>query len=162
MYFKQSDFFSGMDQGFVKDMLSKAQKPSYQAGDIIFREGDQTRYFFILIKGHVKLSIGEDGQTVFAINHPGECFGWSSLINRARYSASAVCVTPTILVQLEKTHVRTTLKNNPANGLIFMERLAGLIGNRLLKSYQSLLSLTRLDSQPTVGSGQLLADLEPA
>ena len=160
MYFKQSDFFAGMDHGFVGNIMTNGEKMSYQTGDILFREGDQTQYFYILIKGHVKLRIGKDGHTVFIINHAGECFGWSSLINRSRYSASAVCAAPTTLMQLEKTRMRATLKNNPANGLIFMERLAGMIGERLLLSYRTLGSLAMLASYPTEGTGQVQESLE--
>ena len=159
MYFKQSDFFSGMSHEFVKGMIDNAEKVTYAAGDTIFKEGDQTRHYFILVKGHVKLSIGHDGHTVFVINHAGECFGWSSLIDRPRYSASAICVAPTILMRLDKTSVREHLKSNPAEGLIFMKRLAGLIGERLLLSYQSLASLA---SSPTEGTGQLMEAMEPA
>ena len=103
MYFKQSDFFSGMDHEFVKDMMENATKETYEDGHTIFKEGDQTRHFYILIKGHVRLSIGRDGHTVFVINHPGECFGWSSLINRSRYSASAVCAAVNPILSREGT-----------------------------------------------------------
>jgi len=162
MYFKQSDFFSGMAHSFVKDLMEKAEKAAYESGDIIFREGDPTRYFYILIKGHIKLLIGDDAHTVFVIDHPGECFGWSSLINRSRYSASAVCVAPTNLMRLEKTHFRATLERHPADGLLFMERVAGMIGDRLLLSYRTLASLATLAAHPTEGSGQVQEVLELA
>lgn len=162
MYFKQSDFFSGMAHSFVKDLMEKAGKAAYESGDIIFREGDPTRYFYILIKGHIKLTIGDDAHTVFVIDHPGECFGWSSLINRSRYSASAVCVAPTNLMRLEKTHFRATLERHPADGLLFMERVAGMIGDRLLLSYRTLASLATLAAHPTEGSGQVQEVLELA
>ena len=160
MYFKQSDFFSGMDHGFVRDFMDRAERVAYEAGDIIFNEGDPTHHFFILIKGHIKLSIGQDAHTVFVINRPGECFGWSSLISRPRYSASAVCAVPTTLMRLDKTHVRTTLESHPASGLIFMERVAGMIGDRLLMSYRTLGSLALLASHPTEGTGQVQEPLE--
>jgi CRP-like cAMP-binding protein len=162
MYFKQSDFFSGMEHGFVKDMMTNAERVTYEAGDAIFKEGDQTRHFYILIKGHVKLRIGRDGHTVFVISNAGECFGWSSLINRPRYAASAVCAAPTTLMRLDNADVRETLKKHPESGLIFMERLAGLIGARLLLSYQALSSLALLASSPTEGTGHTMAPLEPA
>ncbi len=162
MYFKQSDFFSGMDHAFIKDIMEKAEKRSFEAGETIFSEGDQTRHFYILIKGHVKLSIGRDGHTVFVINRAGECFGWSSLVNRARYSASAVCAAPTTLMRLEKTHVGTILENRPSEGLIFMQRLAEMISDRLMMSYRTLGSLALLASHPSEGTGQVQEALEPA
>ncbi len=162
MYFKQSDFFSGMAHGFVKEIMAKVEKIAYKAGDVIFQEGDETRYFYILIKGFVKLRIGEDGCTVYIINRAGECFGWSSLIDRPHYSAAAVCAAPTSLMRLEKAEVRRVIKSDPHNGLIFMERMAGMIGDRLLRCYQTLASPALLAQHPTEGTGQVQEDLELA
>jgi hypothetical protein len=65
-------------------------------------------------------------------------------------------------LQLEKTRMRATLMSNPANGLIFMERLARMIGERLLLSYQTLGSLAMLAACPTDGTGQVQEALELA
>ncbi len=155
MYFKQSDFFTGMAHGFVKNIMANVEKIACAAGDVIFREGDETCYFYILVKGHVKLRIGREGRTVFAINHAGECFGWSSLIDRPHYSASAVCAAPTSLMRLEKAHVRRIIQSDPHNGLIFMERIASIIGDRLLNCYRTLSSSALLALDPTEGTGQM-------
>jgi CRP-like cAMP-binding protein len=162
MYFKQSDFFSGMAHGFVKDIMANAEKIAYADGDVVFREGDETGYFYILIKGHVKLRIGREGHTVWVINRAGECFGWSSLVDRPHYSASAVCAAPTLLMRLEKTHLRRTIQSDPQNGLIFMERMAGMIGDRLLNSYRTLSSHALLALHPTEGTRQVQEALEGA
>lgn len=160
MYFKQSDFFTGMAHGFVKDIMANVKKIACAAGDVIFQEGDETRYFYILIKGHVKLSIGREGRTVFVINHAGECFGWSSLIDRPHFSASAICAAPTSLMRLEKTQLRRIIQGDPYNGLIFMERIAGMIGDRLLNCYRTLSSSAQLSLHSTEGTGQVQETLE--
>ena len=162
MYFKQSDFFTGMAHGFVKDIMANVEKIACAAGDVIFREGDETRYFYILVKGHVKLRIGREGRTVYVINRAGECFGWSSLINRPHFSASAVCAAPTSLMRFEKTQVRRIIQSDPYNGLIFMERIAGMIGDRLLNSYRTLSSSAQLTLHQTEGTGQMQEVLEKA
>ena len=162
MYFKQSDFFGGMAHGFVKDIMANVEKIACAAGNVIFREGDETRYFYILIKGHVKLSIDREGRTVFVINRAGECFGWSSLIDRPHFSASAVCAAPTSLMRLEKTQLRRIIQSDPYNGLIFMERIAGMIGDRLLNCYRTLSSSAQLSLHSTEGTGQLQETLELA
>lgn len=160
MYFKQSDFFTGMAHGFVKDIMANVEKIACAAGNVIFQEGDETRYFYILIKGHVKLSIGREGRTVFFINRAGECFGWSSLIDRPHFSATAVCAAPTSLMRLEKTQVRRIIQSDPHNGLIFMERIAGMIGDRLLNCYRTLSSSAQLSLHSTEGTGQVQETLE--
>ena len=150
MYFKQSDFFAGMAHGFVKEIMSKVEKIACKPGDVIFNEGDETRYFYILIRGHVKLRIGGEGYTVYVISRGGECFGWSSLIDRTHYSAAAVCAAPTSLLRLDKTEMRRIIKSDPHNGLIFMERMAGMIGDRLLRCYPTLASSAQLSLHPAV------------
>jgi hypothetical protein len=45
VYFKQSDFFTGMAHGFIKDIMANAEKIACAEGDLIFREGDETHYF---------------------------------------------------------------------------------------------------------------------
>jgi CRP-like cAMP-binding protein len=155
MYFKKSDFFTGMAHGFVKDIMANVEKIACAAGDVIFREGDETNYFYILIKGHVKLRIGREGHTVFVINRAGECFGWSSLIDRPHFSASAVCAAPTSLMRLEKTYMRRIIQSDPHNGLIFMERVANMIGERLLNCYRTLSSSAQLALHPTEGTGEM-------
>jgi CRP-like cAMP-binding protein len=155
MYFKQSDFFAGMAHEFVKDIMAHVEKTAYETDDVIFREGDETRYFYILIKGHVKLHIGGDGYTAYVINRAGECFGWSSLIDRPHFSASAVCAAPTSLMRLEKTYMRRIIQSDPHNGLIFMERIANMIGERLLNCYRTLSSSAQLALHPTEGTGEM-------
>ena len=162
MYFKQSDIFPGMAHGFVKDIMANVEKIACAAGDVLFREGDETRYFYILIKGHVKLRIGREGRTVYVINRAGECFGWSSLIDRPHFSATAVCAAPTSLMRLEKTQMRRTIHSDPHNGLIFMERIASMIGDRLLECYRNLSSSALLALDPTEGTGQVLEEPELA
>ena len=152
MYFKKSDFFSGMAHEFVKDIMANIEKMTCAAGDVIFQEGDDARHFYILIKGHVKLRIGREGRTVFVINRAGECFGWSSLIDRQHFSASAVCAAPTSLMRLEKTQVRRIIQSDPHNGLILMERIARMIGDRLLNCYRTLSSSALLALHPTEGT----------
>ena len=155
MYFKQSDFFAGMAHGFVKDIMANVEKTAYETDDVIFTETDEARYFYILIKGHVKLHIGVDGYTAYVINRAGECFGWSSLIDRPHFSASAVCAAPTSLMRLEKTYMRRIIQSDPHNGLIFMERIANMIGERLLNCYRTLSSSAQLALHPTEGTGEM-------
>jgi CRP-like cAMP-binding protein len=82
MYIQQSDLFWGMNRDFVKEVMNIAVKESYQKGDFLFREGDPAVNFYILIKGRVKLTIGETGQMVYTVDRSGEAFGWSSLLDR--------------------------------------------------------------------------------
>ena len=73
---------------------------------------------------------------VYDVGQNGEAFGWSSLIGRDVYSASAECVEPTKLLVADRTRLNQVLEDDPANGIIFMKHLAATLGNRLIESYK--------------------------
>jgi CRP/FNR family transcriptional regulator len=155
MYIQQSDLFWGMNRDFVKEVMNIAEKESYQKGDLLFREGDPAANFYILIKGRVQLTIGETGQMVYTVDRAGEAFGWSSLIERDVYSASGECKQETILQKFDSRALLNFLEDDPVNGLIFIKRLAGLIGNRLLWSYKMITSSSQAAVSLTGGSEQI-------
>ena len=155
MYIQQADLFWGMNRNFVKAVMDMAEKETFQKGDILFREGDPATYFYILIKGRAKLIIGEDGPVVYTVDHAGEAFGWSSLIDRDVYSASAECTEVTTLQKIDAKTFHKTLEKETTNGLIFFKRLAGLIGNRLLWSYKMITASSKAETAPSFGTGQV-------
>jgi CRP-like cAMP-binding protein len=155
MYFQQADLFWGMSRNFVKKIMDVAEKESYQKGHFLFHEGDPATYFYILIKGRIKLTIGEVGQMVHTVDHAGEAFGWSSLIDRDVYSASAECRKDTILQKFDRRTLQKIIEEDSPNGIIFFKRLAGTIGYRLLCSYKMISASAIADTTPTLGSGQI-------
>jgi CRP-like cAMP-binding protein len=64
MYLKQKDMFWAMDKGFVKAIMNIAESESSRKGDVLFRKSDQAENFYILVKGRIKLILGETGQVI--------------------------------------------------------------------------------------------------
>jgi CRP-like cAMP-binding protein len=155
MYIQQSDLFWGMNRDFVKKVMNIAEKKSYRKGHFLFHEGDPAVNFYVLIKGQVKLTIGETGQMVYTVDRAGEAFGWSSLIERDVYSASGECLQDTTLQKFDSRTLLKLVEEDPVNGLIFMKRLAGLIGNRLVWSYKMITSSSQAPVSLTGGSEQI-------
>lgn len=143
----QGDLIWGMPHLFVKAFMDITIKKSYEKGQIIFREGEEAAFFYTLIQGSVKLSIGETGDEVYIVNQAGEVFGWSCLMDRDLYSASAECLEPTNLLLIEKEKLESLLNNNPVNGMIFYKNLSQTLGDRLLKSYKIISKAKRLEEQ---------------
>jgi CRP-like cAMP-binding protein len=155
MFIQQSDLFWGLNRDFVKKVMNIAEKRSYRKGDFLFHEGDPAANFYILIKGQVKLMIGETSQMVYTVDRAGEAFGWSSLIERDTYSASGECMEETLLQKIDSRALLNILEQDPINGLIFIKRLAGLIGNRLVWSYKMITSSSQAEVSMTGGTGQI-------
>ena len=138
MYIKQSELFTGTSMDFVKKFMDISEMSSHNKGEILFRENDPAKFFFILLNGCVKLSVGEPEQVVYNAARNGEAFGWSSLIGGDVYSASAECTETTKLLKTSSDKLSQILEADPDNGIIFFRQLAATLGNRLLETYKMI------------------------
>ena len=136
MFMEQKDLLWGLDKSFIKGVVKIAEKETYEKGRVLFREGDPASDLYILIKGHVRLTLGDTGHSIYIVSHPGEVFGWSSVIGRHVYTASAVCVQETQVFRIEAKALSGLLESDPKNAVIFFKRIAAALGNRLLNIYQ--------------------------
>lgn len=69
-------------------------KAHYQAGEVIFREGNRARNFYTILSGQVEVVRDEDGQeTPLATLGPGDYFGEMSLLGGGRHSATVRTLT---------------------------------------------------------------------
>lgn len=139
MLIDQADLLWGMDMLFVRKFMGISTTVHFEKGDVVFREGDPADYFYTLIEGKVRLSIGEPPKEVYTVDRAGEAFGWSSLVDRNYYSAAAECTEPTRCSKLEGKKLETLLQNHPESGLVFYKKLAGILGHRLVQYYQLML-----------------------
>ena len=156
MYLKQKDIFRAMNKGFVKKIMNVSTTESYDQGDLLFKQGDPANQFYILLTGRIKITLGETGQSVYIVSHAGEAFGWSSLIDRETYTASAECMTPVKLIRFDQENVLKIIEEDPANGLVFFKRLADILGNRLLHSYEMISTAAQTEISPSFGTGQVI------
>ena len=141
MFIHEADLFKGMSQEVIEEIDRVMFEESHEKGAYLFQEGDPANNFYILAGGIVKLTIGEEGYLTHVVSNPGEAFGWSSLVEHERYTASAECSIPTKLLRIEKEKLDEIFERHPDIGLTFFRRLAGAVGRRLINSYHSLLTL---------------------
>jgi len=135
MYIQQVDLTRGVGQDFVDGLTAASVKEEHAQGNILFEKGDPADHAYLLLIGRVHLKMGEAGHVVHIVSRPGETFGWSSLVDRAVYSTSAVCTDQTTVRKLQRRKLKKLLEIDPVNGLVFFQRLAALLGERLLESY---------------------------
>ena len=138
MYIKMSDFFMGMGKQFTMEVLDIAEKLFQNEGEVLFHEGDPAKHFYVLLKGRVKLSLGDTGPVVYMVRHPGEIIGWSGLIGRDVYSASGECMETTNLLKFDRDNFLEILNKYPQNEALLFKRLAQMLGNRLLELYPTI------------------------
>jgi len=138
MHLKMGDFIMGMGREFATEAMDISEKLSLNEGNILFKVGDSAVHFYVLLKGQVQLSLGQDRPVVYNARHPGEIIGWSCLIGRDAYSATAECAESTNLLRFDRESFLKILTNNPANEALLFRRLAEMLGNRLLELYPTI------------------------
>jgi CRP-like cAMP-binding protein len=113
-------------------------------------------YFYVLIIGFVEITLGEAGHTVYTVDRPGEVFGWSSLVGRERYSASAQCKGATTGLRIDVGKLNQALEKDPYAGMMFFKRLARTLGNRLIQTYSLNPQMANVDISRSFGTGQVI------
>lgn len=156
MYIQQAKLLRGLDRNFIRSFMDTATKESHEEGDFLFHSGEKAQYFFVLVSGHIRLSLGIFGHVVHVVHKTGEAFGWSSLVGRSLYSASAECVTPTKVLKFESEKVQEVSNKYPAGGLVFFRRLGKILGDRLLQSYATMPSASETEDFISFGTGQVM------
>ena len=118
MYIKQSDLLWGLDNQFIKEFIESAMKKTHPEGFKLFNAGDPADFFYIMMKGSIRLSVGKQNQTTYLVEHAAECLKESMVMIFA------------------KEFVQGVTDADPVNGMRFYRRLARMLGNRLIHSYQ--------------------------
>jgi len=161
MYVQQANFFFGTSMTFANEIMKTAEREFHPAGTVIFKEGEAAEHLYVLLEGRVRISIGESGHVVYIVSHGGEAFGWSSLVGRERYSASAESVEPTTLMSFERERFHQVLAKDPVNGMVLYKGLANTLAGRLLETYRMISGLSLSGQTVASGSGQFMTD-DPA
>ncbi|MFP4476587.1 MAG: cyclic nucleotide-binding domain-containing protein [Desulfatibacillaceae bacterium] len=141
MIVKQSDLFKGMDPELIKQIMDLTKWKHYERNEVVFERGEAARNAFLLITGTVRLNIDQGRHVVYTVNNGGELFGWSALMGRDEYSATATCIEETKLASLDIEGLRAVLERDPWAGMTFYRRIAKLMGERLITSYEVISNL---------------------
>lgn len=135
MFIKTNKLFKEVGQDFMDQINTIALKESPEKGVVLFRTGEPANNFYILQEGRICVCAEDQGYEVSFVHVPGDFFGWSTLLDRPSYSASAECVIPSKIIRIEKKKLDAVLKGDPSSGLIFYKNFAGIIGGRFIESY---------------------------
>ena len=98
--------------------------------------------------------IGELGHIVYIVSKGGEAFGWSALVGRRDYSATAECLEPTSLLAFDRERFHEVLDKDPVNGQTLYKGLTKTLAKRLLETYKMITALSASGTDIVSGSGQ--------
>ena len=112
-FIKKQEYFSGLSVGTLASIADKMWTQQHAPGDIVIRQGDTTKQFFVIRQGEVDIIREEDGQSkVVATSREGDCFGEEALIKGKPRNATVKCTKPTLLYVLGEDDFREALQSS--------------------------------------------------
>ena len=113
----------------MKALTEAAWRKQYQAGELVFLQGDQARIMFIIKAGRVKLAkVGTDGGEVLVdIRKAGDFLGETFLSEDAEYPLTAECMEESLLCGFTKERFERLVTNNPNIGLQIIRNMSDRI-----------------------------------
>lgn len=86
------ELFRGLDALQLAHLASISQEVTLKKNETLFREGDAPEFFYVIVKGRVRISkqIPGFGEEALAILEPGSYFGEMEIIEATPRAAQAV------------------------------------------------------------------------
>ncbi len=125
--------FAGVSEEGLKEVAMISEEREFQAGQVLFNEGDPAEYLMILERGQVDIryELGDGSQVTVDTLVGGDLMGWSALLDPYMLTASGVAKTSGRLIAVRAEPLRELCDENPAFGYRIMERVAQTLRSRL-------------------------------
>jgi CRP-like cAMP-binding protein len=140
MIIQKADLFKDLSSETMNEVSKIMVEESWDKGASVFKAGNPSRYFYILVEGTIRLSVGSEAEIDYTVSRPGEAFGWSGMLDRPTYMATAECLAPCKLIKIDNEKLASVLGKNTASGMTFYKCLAGCVVQRLIQNYGAFLS----------------------
>lgn len=139
---KMHPFASGMEPEQLAMLSTLAREGHFEKGQIIFREGEECRFFYLVMGGRIALEIPAPGHpALIQTLGPGDELGWSSMLMRGGRHFQSRAVERTEVIWFDAGELHTLCHREPEFGLTVMERLLGIVSERLEATRMQLMDL---------------------
>jgi CRP-like cAMP-binding protein len=126
-------FIKGLEPHHVQLIVGCASNMRFDAGQFVFREGEEANQFYIIRKGKVALEIfsPEKGPIIIDTLGDGEVLGWSWLIPPYHWRFDARAVELTRAIALDGKCLRNKCEEDHDLAYELLKRFAHLMEERL-------------------------------
>lgn len=159
----QNPLFTGLEDFYLKDLLSRGEAKTWPEGTQVITEGDAGDAVFFILEGKAKVTLyGEEGrEIVLALLRDGDMFGEMSIIDDKPRSANVEAVTDLVCLVINKSAFLEYLSRHHK---VYMRFFAYLTG-RLREATRKIGGLALLDvcgriAHTLIGMSKAGADTE--
>lgn len=128
----ESPVFEEMTPEERDHVLNLLQVEQYPKGEIIIREGNETRILWFLVDGQCEVvRTVQNGERRFAVLDPGAIFGEMSFVSPAPHSASIRSLTDVEVARLSRDDYDRLLEVSPSAAQKIALRILHVLAGRL-------------------------------
>ncbi len=141
------EVFSALNHDELRKVASSALEKQYDAGTVIFQEGDSADELLVVEEGKVAVQITLPetlGQmrrriTVDVVNR-NEIVGWSALVAPYIYTLTGVCLQAVKVLSISGSELRQLVRDDYSIGYKLLKQLTKVVASRLDDTRQVLIS----------------------
>jgi CRP/FNR family cyclic AMP-dependent transcriptional regulator len=136
-------FFKGMEPIYHQLFVDCASNVRFEAGEVIFREGEAANQFYLIRHGRVAVEVStpERGPVIVQSLGEGEVLGWSWMMPPYRWRFDARAVELTRAIALDGRCLRERSEEDHDLGFQLMKRAAHVMEERLQATRLQLLDI---------------------
>jgi CRP-like cAMP-binding protein len=136
-------FASGLEPETATRLAELARAYRAEPGQELFREGDPSELFGVVIRGRIALRtlVPERGPITILTIEPGDVFGWSTVVPPYRSTSSAVAIEALEAIVFDAAGIRSALRTDCQLALALYPRLMLAVSRRLNATRLQLLDL---------------------
>lgn len=117
-----------LDPHHLHRLAGLALEACFDPGHIIFHEGDQSAFFYLIASGSVALTAGAEIVQTLGV---GDAMGWSSLIEGEHKHFQAQALTHVVALAFDGAELRQASHDHPDFGYALTRRLMPVLVERL-------------------------------
>lgn len=130
---KEMSFFKGMDEKHLAALALCARNAQFKTGEIIFKEGDRSSWFYVLKSGRVAIEVNVIGKGTMIIQtiSEGDVLSWSWMVPPFKKHFGARAMQLTRAIAFDGECVRKKCEEDHSLGYELFKRFAVIISQRL-------------------------------
>jgi CRP-like cAMP-binding protein len=142
-YLPQHPFFAGLEQPVVALLAGCAVNAHFRPDRYLFHEGEPADTFYLIRHGRVSLEVRAPAGPAVTVDsaHDGDVVGWSWLVPPHRWLFDARATDETSVIAFDGACLRGKCETDPAVAYALLQRVVGVMSDRLHSARVRLLDL---------------------
>ncbi len=141
-YLPDHPFFEGLTPDELTLLAGCAVNVHAHPGELIFHEGEPADAFYVVRRGRITIETRlPTGSVVLDTAFEGDVVGWSWLVPPYRWTFDARATEETSVIAFDGACLRGKCHDDPALGYTLLQRVVGVMSDRLQSARVRLLDL---------------------